>query len=77
MVNLVEGEFQGERDPHELALSLVWHEFSIDRASSPNDIQGYLSSLRANPGNYQDIFDLYRTGGIYSEGNIPPGLKRL
>jgi hypothetical protein len=59
----------------EQALRLVWYELEIDDSTNQDELQHWSNSLRENPGQYKSIFGFYKPGGIFYEGNTPPGYK--
>lgn len=78
IVHLVEGQLENPglpRGPHEQALRFLWQELEIDEKSSLTELQYWRGSLRENLRQYKSIFGFYKPGGIYSEGNTPPGYK--
>jgi len=60
---------------YEQALRLVWYELEIDGSTNQDKLQRWLVSLRENPRHYKSIFGFYMPGGIFYEGNTPPGYK--
>ncbi|KAK2351144.1 hypothetical protein QL285_097540 [Trifolium repens] len=60
---------------YEQALRLVWYELEIDDKTNQDELQQWSNSLRENPGKYKSIFGFYKPGGIFYEGNTPPGYK--
>jgi len=78
IVHFVEGQLEDPglpRGPHEQALRFLWWELELDDKSSLAELQYWRGSLRENLRQYQSIFCFYKPGGIYSEGNQPPGYK--
>ena len=60
---------------YEQALRLVWYELEIDGGTNQDELQDWLVLLRENPRQYKSIFGFYKLGGIFYEGNTPPGYK--
>jgi hypothetical protein len=79
IVHFVEKKLEDPRQPqgpiYEQALRLVWYELEIDDKTNQDELQQWSNSLRENPGKYKSIFGFYKPGGIFYEGNTPPGYK--
>jgi len=79
IVDLVANKLEDPGQPqgliYEQALRLVWYELEIDGSTNQHELQRWLISLRENPRQYKSIFGFYKPGGIFYEGNTPPGYK--
>jgi len=79
IVDFVANKLEDPRQPqgpiYEQALRLVWYEPEIDGSTNRDELQRWLVSLRENPRQYKSIFGFYKPGGIFYEGNTPPGYK--
>lgn len=75
VANKLEDPGQPQGPIYEQALRLVWYELEIDGSTNQDELQRWLVSLRENPRQYKSIFGFYKPGGIFYEGNTPPGYK--
>ena len=79
IIDFVENKLEDPGQPrgkmYEQALRLLWNELDIDESTSLDELQYWRDSLRENPQQYKSIFGFYKPGGIFSEGNTPPGYK--
>lgn len=75
VANKLEDPGQPQGQIYEQALRLVWYELEIDGSTNQDELQRWLISLRENPRQYKSIFGFYKPGGIFYEGNTPPGYK--
>lgn len=75
VANKLEDPGQPQGQIYEQALRLVWYELEIDGSTNQDELQRWRVSLRENPRQYKSIFGFYKPGGIFYEGNTPPGYK--
>jgi len=75
VANKLEDPGQPQGPIYEQALRQVWYELEIDGRTNQDELQRRLVSLRENPRQYKSIFNFYKPGGIFYEGNTPPGYK--
>lgn len=82
IIDFVQIKLEDPRQPlrsqgrmYEQSLRLLWNELEIDESTSLGELQYWKDSLRENPQQYNSIFGFYKPGGIFSEGNTPPGYK--
>jgi len=73
--NKLEDPGQPQGPIYEQALRLVWYELEIDGSTNQDQLQRWLVSLWENLRQYKSIFGFYKPGGIFYEGNTPPGYK--
>nr|YP_009675546.1 succinate dehydrogenase subunit 3 [Sophora flavescens]QDD68262.1 succinate dehydrogenase subunit 3 [Sophora flavescens] len=79
IIDFVENKLEDPGQPrgkmYEQTLRLLWNELGIDESTSLDELLTWRDSLRENPQQYKSIFGFYKPGGIFSEGNTPPGYK--
>jgi len=75
VANKLEDLGQPQGPIYEQALRLVWYELEIDGSTNQEQLQRWLVSLWENRRQYKSIFGVYKHGGIFYEGNTPPGYK--
>ena len=75
LANKLEDPGQPQGPIYEQALRLIWYELEIDGSTNQDQLQRWLVALWENPRQYKSIFGFYKPGGIFYEGNTPPGYK--
>ena len=75
VANKLEDPGQPQGPIYEQALRLVRYKLEIVGSTNQDELQRWLVSLRENPRQYKSVFGIYKPGGIFYEGNTPPGYK--